>query len=613
MVLWVGLICSQIWVGFEIVSQILKYKFDILCNISLAIPFGISFSLITFFFSIPIFGQNMVSLSINIALCIALSIILSFLRDKSVFTMIKQIQLPHLAIYTIYLVISAIFVQLIYFQKKNFLPTCLHVNLHEDIAIASSFYSGCNSGFANIFRLNHPDNAGSKIVSRWIVGFYSSMLRIGFASLHESISIPSALFIFSILSLMFCVFNDMGVHILIGSVLSFLPFIVSGFGIFSFLNGDRQISKTIDFVKDVGAYETNYTHILLTEIIGSRTNQMAISIVLSSVFLLYYIQAYENNKKSLIPSISIGLISGLTLPGLNQQSYMSFLVFIVLLLVFSFKRKKLVRKTLLILVAFISASSIHIPRIFSSKFWPSHKVFIWNSYTLNENFFGRIGFWWNCFGALPFIVIISSFVVNHSEFYFYFPYLTTFFAIHYIGYKSNISIFPAFVTFYLPIGSLFYGYFADYIMKRLKNESKGVFLGMLFIMTISFTSSSVFGFINQLSRKTTPWNDSSFKLTSWILKNTKKSDIFVSQRTILDPVSCLCGRSNYVPHSSIASKEGYAFLKKEIIIREFLKTFNSSIIPNIKYILLSSDDTTPKFDWKEVYSNYDFRVFERRR
>jgi len=621
--IWVLLLFTQVWIGFEAVSWALKKRYGFLMKLHLGISFGMLFSASVYFLFSAFFGNNILHLVFH-------TIALSFVSFYSFFyrrrTEKNSFAIPSMITFSFLLVsyiISINIIPRVYFPQPRYLNIAVSLDISSEIALVTSFYSGSNSGFTSLFCVNNPVCFDCRSASRWITAFHSSMFMIGGASVYNSIVIPSVLSLASAIFLVFLLFNEVSQSEIISVLSVFLFFNASGFGFVRWFFAKSRYSSSTDYVNDLGAgLKTDWPHILFHYVLSNRSSPFILSFV-SAILLLLYNEPYK--KEMLL----VGCLLGFLIP-LEHQGFFSALVFVVIRvssgLYFHEKGKHNSKLAILkyfgigfgvTLAFFIIHYKKNDPRLDLIEF-----TFYWDDYTNKGYFFAPFVIWFVNLGSFFLLsVFFVWFYLDKKQRRFYFPAIAVFvfgnfFAFHpYCRTSTN---------YFIPIWVMLSSVMIMISLKKMicsisDEEVKGVILGISILLYASMTVSSLLGIPSLASSVYEAWSESDDKVASYIIKNTLKSSVFLSPRDIFDPASVLAGRQSFMSSQRQLYFQGYKWYTYSKELQSLLDNPNSNELPIISYALENSrkhlDNHLKKPDmknsWKLCFAFESYQLFNR--
>jgi len=585
----------EILFGYELVYYFGPTLMSNFIILSIGIPVGISISTFLVFLFSCVLGQNDIHLVLH---TVILGLFVYYINRKKEFK--KVIDRFEGFVFNFYFLIfiSLLFVSIL--GKNNRIPKSVMPFIHEDFSLLASFTDGINSGFLNQFKILHPDQSGMKVVSRWIPAFHSSILMRGFLGLKLSMIIPSAFLFCSYSFLMYSLCRNYSINQIISFIAPFIPLFISGYGAFSLKNISLHRSPLSDYVSDLYDHKTQFIHPTLHIIIGSRSSGYTMSLVLAFLYVLS-ISDSDNLMKIVLCSI------GFMFPGLFDGAYYAFFVFYISLSVIYYKKFPWYG-----FLSLVTPLLLHITRLGPVI---SHKN-IWSSMISNNFIFPLFSFMFNGSGTYFFVTLGFSWVLlKRYERKIFLSFIMTFYYIF-----SNCFICgnqQIIYTILIPISLPFYLVFLSRLSKHPKSDDlQGMLAALGILLTCVNCFSSFLGLIKQLKTTEEVFNSASYKLSSYILKYTKKTDIFVAPKAILSPVTALCGRQVFFSSPDIELLENFNSTLRNYQYQDFLnKSGLSPDLLDIKYIIRSKNENQIYFLdeslWKDVFYTTEVVVYQR--
>ena len=216
-------------------------------------------------------------------------------------------------------------------------------------------------------------------------------------------------------------------------------------------------------------------------------------------------------------------------------------------------------------------------------------------------------YWFNNSGVLPMFVLFAGWIAfGIVETRFFEAFFMTFVVLNFVKLQDNedYNIF-GFYSFLYTLGAIYYIAIATRIYKRAgSQEAKGVMLGIFFVVTIFFSVSSIMS-VRQIIHFTNSWNGKN-DIIEWVMHNTGKNDVFLSNDVVLNPISTCAGRIMYISSAEVLEREGFssgqAYEDKSRMLG------NENVLKNVRYYVeLSSLQNSFGFadgdaeKWEQLY------------
>ena len=558
-------------------------EISLVLTISMGVPTGIGISSMVFFCCSPILGHNAIHLAIHVVLLLSVSGFLWRIRRTGKEP--RRIQVVRSELYAMagYAIMSLYLCFKFYFPSPRSLCLALDSHVVEEISLQSSFYVGVNSGFINPLRIWHPNYAGRRVVTRWLLAFHASMMRIGYATLRSSLAIPSAMLITS-----FCVILQQlailfEIPVFIAWMVPLVSLFVSGFGFLRVLVKERRTVRTNDYVSQSGYGKITRFHPVIHLLLGFRHTTLALPITAMMLYALYaYVRRKSHAQKSMLPMT--GLLVGAVLPGVEHQAFCGAVVFFFAFsLLQVIQKRKLSRQLKLFGVLLLTGFLFHLPRYLDTTFL--HDLFgietPWGTLVRLGEFVPVFSVWWHNCGL--FIVVVL--------FFSWFKLL----AIEYNLYMFILTLYR-------------------FVLSPKEPEVKGVMAAICLIAVMACTASCVLGIHKQVNNVKAVWGTTEEQLVGWILKNTPTDSVFMAPLVALNPISLLAGRPMFLECSDVMRHIGYNSTTREQEYREFLSSNGTTRLDDMVQYFVTADDgwSLPLDKWRKVYYYREFNVYQRR-
>lgn len=284
--------------------------------------------------------------------------------------------------------------------------------------------------------------------------------------------------------------------------------------------------------------------------------------------------------------ILIGVILGLS-SRVHTLIFFSSLIIIFCLFVF-FKRVKLILPFIIPACLLFSFHWLHI----SSQ--ESHQIFhlgFLSSQPLTVQSFSS--FWFMNLGFAFFLIPIGFFLANYKQRLVFLSFLPLFIIGNIFQLSFRIEHNHSLFHYFLILAN----FYISFVLIRLwKREIFGKVLVIIFLFLLT-----VSGFIDlfvvkndyQYTIKDAPGN----KFMVWIKNHTRRKDIFLARKEILDPIT-FSGRKNYLGH---IYDMGYDVSPREKIVKSIFEAQNKEVFDiarkeGIRYIVLPNK-SIPDFNY----------------
>jgi hypothetical protein len=128
--------------------------------------------------------------------------------------------------------------------------------------------------------------------------------------------------------------------------------------------------------------------------------------------------------------------------------------------------------------------------------------------------------------------------------------------------------------------------FLKRIVERTKDEeAKGVVLAVAILLYASSSMSGVMCMRKLWKGYTTMWTQAEEHVAEWIVRNTNKSDVFLSLEEVFEPVSLLAGRTLFVHSARTLWHLSYNWYLYRDELARIRAEPNSQLVPVIQYAL----------------------------
>ena len=616
MVLWCGLLCAQSWLGFELCNHFLDERINMIVTVAMGMPVGIGLSSVVFFYLSAIFGQNVLHLVLHTIILFCGS---AFVCNRRRYARgsTRPFKRGDLLPVSIFVAVSAYLCSKFYFPAPRSLSLAIDSHIVEELSLQSSFFVGVNSGFLNPFIVRHPNYAGKRVVSRWLMAFHSSMMRIGFASMRISLVFPSML----LLSSFFVILEELAREFHLPRFLAcFVPLIsisISGFGFLRILIKDRNSVRTNDYVSQSGYGKVTRFHPVIHILISFRHTILALSICSSLFYVLYWSIRHNNPRQIMLPVT--GFFVGFVLPAVQHQALFGVIVFYCAFSCLQFvENRENMKEFKLCSLFFAAGFAFHMPRYVNFSFIQevSSIETPWRMLVSRGEFVPAFSVWWhNCGLFIVIVLCFSWFKLSLVEYNLFLPALVCFATFNYwkLQFLVEYNIFVFFTVFY-PVASIvlvttIYRFATD----PPEMEAKGVLTALGVIVTLICTSSSLMGVYKQGNNIRSVWGTAEEQMAQWVLHNTPKDAVFLAPLVLLNPVSVLAGRVMYLENSAVLNHLGFNATLREKEYMEFIASNGTSGNLNEVDFILTVDDkwTLPPDGWREIHTRRDFSVYQR--
>ena len=615
--IWLFTIISELWFGFEITYYFLDQMLNIVFVAAFGVTVGIGTSSIFFFLCSTILGQNLIHIILHSLLLIFISIGLLQKRIRipkklSRFTDIKK---PEIIISLIYIVISIYLTWKVYLPAPRSFSLVFDYHLTEELSLISSFHHGVNSGFVNPFYIRHPNLYGHSAITRWLTAFHSSMLQYGFASLKMSLFIPSFLLISSYLIIMFYFALQFNIPYYIAFFVPFISILLSGFGFLRFLHHEKRTIRTNDYVSQSGYGKYPRFHPVFHLLYGFRHTTLTLPLVNGIIYIYLWMIKYKKANTSLMIPF-VGFMFGLIMPATQFQTFIGFIVFLLLYTAMQKKSKNYSSLKKIFIYIFIGFL-IHFPRYLNIEFLKnSFSLQVQWKQLVQHELIPPFSLWWNNCGVFIIIFLfLSWFQLKSVEYYIFIPSVACFIIFNFwkVQSQAQFNIF-IFLSLNYSIGScIVVATLYRFIKSSNEPEYQGIFTALSILAIISCTLSSILGIHRQINNHKPQWSIGDENLVKWVLEHTSKKDVFIAPIISLNPISALAGRWVYIDNYNLLDYCGFNYSRQQSEYQKLLKNQDSQdISKNVFYIISYNDEqnSISSTSWKEVYKTRDYTIYK---
>jgi hypothetical protein len=550
MVLAFLLLPAQFLFGLSLSSFFLSSSFSFWPIVAVAIPSGIGFSSFFYFLFSSILGHHIFHLLIHMVMLLYFAALL-FKRGR---IPKYQFRISDLLVVILYLAaFSALFCSA-YLRNGNSLPIAVLTNLYEELSIVASFSAGLNGGLTPLFNFENPVQRGSKIETRWLAAFHSSMLRIGFCSVRLSVVVPSILYGWSFSILLYFLGLEFKVSPFLSFFAPFLLVLVAGYGVFDLWHTPISDPR-LDHVSYTKTGPTEFRHPTLHVLLAQRSSALAFSIA-ATIFLSFTKLFRFPRSMTPLSLLYIGTLIGL-LPAVDAQAFIGLTIFaFIALTCATFSRA---RRCIPFFLAGYSASTLlHLPRLLpvlrELRVRP-----LWERSVKSGAFFPALKYCFSWLGFFPFVAFLLPFFIGRvRQFELTATALLTFCASLHLSlspvsfdcFTAHFAVFPFASVLFL---SVIHGFSTH---RSLPEEVRGFVAAAGMTLFLFNIASSAVGLGLQISRSTVVWGEEELALADWIRRNTARGSVFIGVAKEMSPVTALAGRVAFLAPRDTAAALG---------------------------------------------------------
>ena len=454
-----------------------------------------------------------------------------------------------------------------YFNGNMLIASKAWSDFASHIPLIRSFSLGNN------FPPQYPLFAGPSIKYHFLfyafVGFLESLgLRIDYALNILSV-IGFSFLIYMIFKFSKLIFKKNSI-----AVLSVIFFLFNGS--LSFVKFFQQHSFSKNVITDIlnnssftsfGPYDQSIVSAFWN--LNIYTNQRHLALAYGiSMFILYILikPILENKKQNLKINIFMGIILGFSF-FLNIAVFLMTNIILVFLFIFLKNYRKGIFASILI------GMLIGLPQyLYTGSGTSQISFYVGYLISTKINFLNFLSYWFFNLG-FHLIIIPIAYILSPKKIKFIF---LSFFTLFIIGnlfkFSPEIAANHKFFNYFMIIGNMFSAYLLIYFWEKKNYFKPFVLLAILFLI-----ASGILDFFPILNDTKISLADySNNKDTAWIIKNTKKTSVFLNTSYLYDNAS-LAGRKIFLGWPYFAWSQGYDTLKRDNLRKELLSSTNKKI------------------------------------
>ncbi|OHS99722.1 hypothetical protein TRFO_33798 [Tritrichomonas foetus] len=522
-----------------------------------------------------------------------------------------------------------------FFKKAKKIKNLRNINtqnmasdIAKEIMLINSFVTGWNSGRSNIFSIKHPICYQCRARSSWFSAYHSSMLIMSGASLNMALFVPSLIALTSFLFIFFMISFLLSESKFLPFVSLFMILTMGGFGFMSWFSAKGRRDMNADYVYNNGFSNSCWLHPILLYLIPHR-NIPFILYSFSSILAIFI----KMKKPSPNEYIAIGILAAFTAP-MQHQGFFSILIYLIsyfAILFFNERNNRNLMKVIWkslqkMIIAFVVV--VFIPLMNYRKTgmdlsWIRFEL-LWNEQIQNGYYFPLLVLWFQNLGFYPFLALfVLWFFLEKKQLLLYLATLPGFIIGNIILFQQiNYHSIFFFYTTWILFGCILVPIALKKISFSFKNEeTQGVFLALSIIFISTTSASSLLGLKKQWNYDQKIWYEAEEKVADFIIKNTKKSDIFLAPDSIFNPVTTLAGRTSFKTHPRTNLEMNYIWFYYRDEVAKLVKNPESDILPMITYILqhdrqhyeehLNKTAIGENGPWKLVFAYESYQLFKR--
>jgi hypothetical protein len=541
--LWVYIVVSSIWFGYEVIRFLAPKIWDELDILSGGAPVG--FALVTWLFLLIRYFHPLTVL-IGVVVSISLFLLSYFLHLHNP-RPLKFRALPgsFLCILAFFTVLCYVLVDLSFLKNGRDSSGTVFSDLPFHLSLISTFAYGGNS-FAST--LTTPFYFGANLSYPIIPDVFSAFLvRCGKASLRISVTVPTMILLWSII---FC-FHSLAVQFtsrpFVPELSIFLFFFAAGVGWKWFFRTEcrNEVNSNMAHCFCPGK-ETFWIHSVVHYLLPQRSGlfSLSISIMLSSLL----VTVVENEQTSGKSMFLAGLMMGL-LPMLSAHSFIAAGEFAIFTAVLNFPWKPINFSRWIEYVVFwckfgVTAILIALPQVLWLLRTPRNKFFsikpIWLE--TNTGYLGFFVMWWESLGPLPFFALGHVWIfLTARQIRMYLPALGVFVVSTVFRYQAgamdNTKVFLA-TWFPLAVVAV-----SDYLLTLFRYSRKNILvLSISSFLLVSMTFSSAVCYYKAIRHTFSMYTKEEMELGLWVMENTRSDVQILSVGWHAAPMMSIGGR-----------------------------------------------------------------------
>ncbi|OHT10533.1 hypothetical protein TRFO_20119 [Tritrichomonas foetus] len=638
-------IFGQIWLGIEIFLPHFYQELSLSTIIGACSLLGISISTLIFFYCSYFLGFTLFHLVLHTLALFIVSFVLNKKRRKT-YDYVFKASFVSLSPQILISFITLIFIFPTYLSFGAMFLEIMALPIHEELSLSASFLNGCNKHRQYFFSLFHPDMYGKFALSNWLTSCHYSMIKLGYGGFRTSLLISTTLYIVAYFLILSSLAQEFLLPIYVAPFSVFLPLFIAGFGYFKVYSAEiKPPNSDVDYISQLGSEfpQTHFMNPFFQIIFGNRP--MLFSLGLSSLVILLLYRTISCRSSLNLMKI-VGFIVGGILPCVIQQSFFAMMTFSIFQCLFQCWRQRYWKQTRSLLgsflISFLVLNSIRF--IYNDYSYDGSHFYTDPKYIQNSNqheFFSQsfifhrqfekyieqgyafpfLSYWFDALGFYPFILFgLSWFVLGIIEKQFFIVLFLTFLVFNFWQTQENPD--KNMLTFYsilFTLGCVIYTAVIHRISSRwLRDETKGIFSGVFFVLTVVSMVSSFMGIKNQIMNWEDNWSSYGTKMAEWVIQNTPENSVFYSKCETLDPILSIAGRIMFYSDLKAMEYEGFDYTERKEMFKYYLNNpRNLTSIKPIDYIIFwKSDDTLRYFDfpkdtWALILSSQKFDIYQR--
>ena len=597
--LWVFVLHSTIWTGFELISLFLPNRFDTLDQVAIGIPFGVAV-VSWIFFILRMFKSVNKTTVISVTLFLYFfSLLLHLIRPRAI--KYRKIKWYSVLFFIMYMFLICTCFHKAVFYNGSLSAGTVYSDLPVHYSLVTSFAYGVNSGTSKFLT---PFYSEAKLCYPFLPDFYSSILVISGCSLRVCIVLPSILMFVSLfigLHRVGLLFSD---AILVPE-LTILFFLFAGgtgwkylFNLrcrkFSGTNATHQLcDKTYVF------WINCFLHFLLPQRSG------LFSISLDIYIILLVIHFWETKFNDILAAFLAGMLMGF-IPMISAHSYIAVGEYAIFLCILSFpwpqpkKWLSVIKKWAVFGCVSIFLAAPQIYELLSGHRSQMMSINpVWNEGSETRRF-KAIHVWWE---SLSTFVVIALFLVwftlNSRQKTIYFQTIPIFIISNFLRYQPGaMDNTKVFFPGWMVLASAAVAHFLVTISRISVKQKKYFVIPAVVLVTACFLASSCYGIFNFMKYEYTLANENDREFGQWVIENTDKTSVFLGSWWHSSAPMMIGGRQITMGYPGWVWTHGLNQKEREKLMNEMGANLNNISLfdsHNVKYIMRRKDDASKNF------------------
>jgi hypothetical protein len=588
--LWVALVGSELWLGFELTNLVLSPKLDTYLQLAFSAPVGFCSSVWLFYFCSVILRLNLFHCLLHFGFLSVLSFCFAMRRLRRGRL---ALQLPSPISMSVALISVLLLFYLLpkfYFPEPQAAPHVLFKDFAPDLALLASFTHGCNHPHG--LRVSNPLESRGFASSNWFASFHSAMLIAARASKRCSLIAPTFFLLVSFAFAYHRFASNFASSEVIGALSLAVFFTVGGLGWTAATSSGVRKSKWTDYVYCIGGNRfTEWGNTLLSYLLPIRSSQYSLAIVAAMMLCL---------QRGVLEVG--GALSGL-LVGIQGE----LVPFLFIFLAVYFWVNKVNARQFIVCASIVGFWQFV---VWVGARFPVRVCYFWQSFRERGIFFGPFLVWLNSLGvfAILAIALVWAFL-DLKQRNAYLPSFAVWCLSNFVAVAGSprlniIVLYPLWISVAVPAVLVALRRWCRTPADQQLQGAVAAFC-VLFVFAMSF--GSVLGIRHQSGLKKEFWSVELEDAGEWIVKWSKKGDVFASYYAAFEIASTFGGRSVYtVDAESKRAADVVNWLKAGMTIPGTSYFIECEQFPTRKGVNLSAAH------WQVVFKNVDITIYKPR-